>query len=74
MRPGTSGRWIRLRPRVRGTDGSGLETGDNPQQAPKKDDFLPSRLRVLRCGRSVRPCSAVFEVPPGVPSGREKGV
>ena len=39
MRPGTPGRWIRLRPRVRGTDGSGLATGDDPQEAPKKDDF-----------------------------------
>ena len=32
MRPGTPGRWIRLRPRVRGTDGSGLATRDNPQR------------------------------------------
>jgi len=38
-RPGTSGRWSRLRLRVRGTDGSSLATRDNPQQAPKKNDF-----------------------------------
>jgi hypothetical protein len=39
MRPGTSGRWIRLRPRVRGIDGSGLATTDNPQAASERNDF-----------------------------------
>ena len=29
-RPGDTGRWGRLRPRVRGTDGSGLATTVNP--------------------------------------------
>ena len=43
-RPGEQGRWDRLRPRVRGTDGGGLETRDNPQQAPKKDAFRLDRL------------------------------
>ena len=38
-RPGDTDRWSRLRPRVCGTDGSGLETRDNPQTTPKRDDF-----------------------------------
>ena len=52
-RPGEQGRWDRLRPRVRGTDGGGLETRDNPQQAPKKDDFRLDRLS----GRRPTPLS-----------------
>ncbi len=39
MRPGTSDRWIRLRPRARGTDGSGLATRDSAQAARARDDF-----------------------------------
>jgi hypothetical protein len=41
-RPRDTGRWSRLRSRVCGTDDSGLETSDNPQTTPKRDDF---RLR-----------------------------
>ena len=47
-RPGDKGRWGRLRPSVHGTDGSGLVTRDNPQQAPKMDDFRLDRLSDLR--------------------------
>ena len=64
MRPGTPGRWIRLRPRVRGTDGSGLATRENPQEAPKKDDFRrryqsSTVLRYLQSPTRTRrgPCS-----------------
>ena len=39
MRPATSGRWIQLRPRVRGTDGSGPETRDNRSKRPRRTIF-----------------------------------
>lgn len=62
--PGGTGRWGRLRPRVRRTDESGRQTRNHPPEAPKKDGFRQRRqcstvLRHLqRPSRTRRgPCS-----------------
>ena len=72
---------VRLRPRVRGTDSSGLAARDNPQEAPKKDEFRRrcqrptdrSRLRRQIQARQVS-CSVVFRGAVGKEKGRLKSL
>ena len=68
---------VRLRPRVRGTDGSGLAARDNPQEAPKKDEFRRRCQRPTDRGRLRRQiqarqvsCSVVFRGAMGKEKGR----
>ena len=72
---------VRLRPRVRGTDGSGLAARDNPQEAPKKDEFRRRCQRPTDRGRLRRQiqarlvsCSVVFPGAMGKENGRLKSL
>jgi len=74
MRPGDQGRWIRLRPSVRGTDRSGIQSRDNPQQAPKKDEIFSGAVNAQQFSATFKDHSHAAKVVFGVPSGRKKGV
>ena len=58
MRPGTSGRWVRLRPRVRGTDGSGLAAKGTRRRRPRRPIFgaaiKAQQFRATFNGRNTR--------------------